>query len=355
MGEVGGVHKGGCGGQFVGERFVPDAPRFFPGKAAEFARDHVKGVIGNAGVDVYPAVVLEGVDVIFHVGGLRVLAEDGVVVRRAGRFHRTDARAVDVGGEQTGADDPVCLVGGLPLLILPDQRAEDIGHGFVQCTGLVGVVEIGFILGDAVCEFVPDHVERFGEAVEEALFGRQVFVAVAVDHLRAVPKGVVVSFQVVDGGVEFESAVVYGVAPVDVEEHVVGDSAPVVGFVDGGVAGGWLSLCADFCAGKLRSSLGVVDGALFAGGRLGGERGSQGGAQSDSFSTYFGRGGKRSLREFALLSAAVAGDLFEQVRRRDAENGMTITHGFSFCEGDKRVLSVYASKKAISTVNSPAY
>lgn len=212
------------GAQFVGQRLVPDASRFFPGEAADLHGGDVEGAVGDAGVDVDAAVVLEGVDVVFHVRGLRVFAQHGIVVGRPRRFHRADAGPVDVGSEQPLADDPVGLGGGLAALPLFDQRPEHVGEGFVQRARLGEVGQVGLVLGDAVRQLVTDHVEAGGEAVEQPLVGGQVLVAVAVDHLLAVPKGVVVALLVVDGGVERQAVVVNGIPPIGVEVQIVGEA-----------------------------------------------------------------------------------------------------------------------------------
>jgi hypothetical protein len=62
---------------------------------------------------------------------------------------------------------------------------------------------------------VADHVERGGETIEEAT------VAISIDHLLAVPHGVVQARPVVDGGIEAKTVVVEGLASEDLGEEVV--------------------------------------------------------------------------------------------------------------------------------------
>lgn len=232
VGQVGAILKLGICAEFVAQGDVPDLPGFFPGVAAEFHGGDVEGAVGDARIDVDAAVVAGGVDVVVHVTGLRVLAEDWVVVGGARFFHGPDADSIDIGREQPLADDPVRLGGGVVEGALFDERAEHVGHGFVQCAGLVGVDEFGFELGDAVGQFVTNDVNGDGEAVEEAVVLGLVLVTVAVDHLVAVPEGVVVALPVMDGGFQLHAVPVDRVSVVNILVQVVGCAASVVGFVD---------------------------------------------------------------------------------------------------------------------------
>ena len=67
-----------------------------------------------------------------------------------------------------------------------------------------------------------DHIQGNGKAVEQALRDGQVFIAVAIDHLLAVPKGVVIAFAIMDGGNELEAVAVYGVSAIDVIVQIEG-------------------------------------------------------------------------------------------------------------------------------------
>jgi hypothetical protein len=107
-----------------------------------------------------------------------------------------------------------------------------------------------------VGEFVTGHVDGAGEGVEQPA------VTVAVDHLVAVPEGVVVVLAVVDGGIERQSGTVDGVALVHLRVQVEGRAEPVVVLVDGLVAARSVSLLAYRVTRELLLVLGVVDGAL---------------------------------------------------------------------------------------------
>src|ERR1044072_5995625 len=100
------------GEQRAAQRVVPDASRRLPRVAAEARGEQVEGVVRDARVDVDAAVVVDGVDVVLEVGGLRVLAEPGIVVGGAGRLHRAQRVAVEVLAADVGADQPVRLAGG---------------------------------------------------------------------------------------------------------------------------------------------------------------------------------------------------------------------------------------------------
>ncbi|MCY1310780.1 hypothetical protein D9M70_610090 [compost metagenome] len=69
---------------------------------------------------MYPAVVARGIDVVAHVGGLRVFAQHRVVVGAAGFRHGPQRTGVDLLGEQTRAHQPIRLRGGLTQRVLLD-------------------------------------------------------------------------------------------------------------------------------------------------------------------------------------------------------------------------------------------
>src|SRR5216684_1689808 len=100
-----------------------------------------------------------------------------------------------------------------------------------------------------------DDVEGNGEAIEDFR------VAVAVDHLLAVPESVVVLLAVVHAGVEPQPSVVHGIAVEDGVVEVVGFSGIVIGFVDGHVARGRVSFAAYQGSGQVLAALLIVNGA----------------------------------------------------------------------------------------------
>ena len=107
-----------------------------------------------------------------------------------------------------------------PFDVLLHQGAEDVRHGLVQRAGLVAVRQAGGELGDAVRQFVADDAQGLGEPLEDLA------VAVAEDHLVAVPEGIVVQLAEMDGGVQAEPAAVNGVPAKDVRVEAVGWPRP---------------------------------------------------------------------------------------------------------------------------------
>src|ERR1043165_4453481 len=91
------VREVGLGFEAFGESDVPDVPEHVPRLATERDCREVEAVIQDARVDVYAAVVVGGVNVVAHVRGLRVTADDGIVVGGARRSERTNGYAIDGG------------------------------------------------------------------------------------------------------------------------------------------------------------------------------------------------------------------------------------------------------------------
>src|SRR5437773_11781314 len=54
----------------------------------------VKCTVWYSGIDMDAAVILVALIIVFHVSGLRVLADDGIVVRRSGIFHRSERNSL---------------------------------------------------------------------------------------------------------------------------------------------------------------------------------------------------------------------------------------------------------------------
>ena len=88
------------------------------------------------------------------------------------------------------------------------------------------------MLGHAVREFMPDDVHGQREAIEE------VSVAIAIDHLLAIPEGIVVGSLIVHGGIQRHAVAVQRVAFVHAPEEVVRQTGAIVGLIDGGIGAG---------------------------------------------------------------------------------------------------------------------
>src|SRR3989442_13153869 len=124
-----------------GELQIPKAPCFSPEKPANLRSSEKERMIWNARIDVASAVVVSRVQIIRHVGRLRILPELRIVVSRTGIFHGTQRAATYAWHEQPGADQPIGLIGRLAGGHLFYQRAEHVGHGLVQRAGLSTIAQ----------------------------------------------------------------------------------------------------------------------------------------------------------------------------------------------------------------------
>src|SRR5262249_8242660 len=95
----------------VTDRVVPDLTGLLPSMTADRYRGEVERVVGDAGIDVHATIVPCGSQIVPHVGRLRILAEEVVVVRRAGCLYR--AQCLPGEGQQTFPDQPISLIGRL--------------------------------------------------------------------------------------------------------------------------------------------------------------------------------------------------------------------------------------------------
>jgi hypothetical protein len=89
-------------------------------------------------------------------------------------------------GEQTSADEPVRLAGGLTQFPLLDEDSEHIGERFVEGPGLPLIGQASLVLCNPMRQFMADDTEALGESLEDDP------VAIPVNHLHAVPEGVVI-------------------------------------------------------------------------------------------------------------------------------------------------------------------
>ena len=142
-----------------------------------------------------------------------------------------------------------------------DGLSEDVGVRFAQRTGLVVGEEVSGVFHDRVRELVGDDVVGCGPAL-------------AVDHLATdtVPERVLVRLArvlaVADGGAQLGAEAVIAVAPVRVEEVVVGGAREIVGLVDVVDRTGTLSLGPHERAWECTLEVRVIDRAVLRGGQL---------------------------------------------------------------------------------------
>src|SRR5439155_206604 len=81
-------------------RVVPDSAGSVPRVAAERAGDKIEGVIGNARVDMHPAIVGASFEIVFHLRRLRVFAKPRIVISGPRLFHGANRDAIDTLGQQ---------------------------------------------------------------------------------------------------------------------------------------------------------------------------------------------------------------------------------------------------------------
>ena len=139
------------------------------------------------------AVVGGRLDVVRHVGRLWILAQLRVVVGRSrapsssAALHLDTASASRPAPISQSACSAVCPSA---YCLTSEPKTSDIDS--FSAPGLLPVVEVGVVLGDAVGQLVADHVDGDREAVEE-------LPSPSPKTIRcAVPEGVVVPLAVVD-------------------------------------------------------------------------------------------------------------------------------------------------------------
>ena len=162
----GGHGRGGEGGEVgvlgdgvADERGVPDPAGTLDRAAADGDGRELERLVGDAGVEVDPAVVVGGLDVVVQVADLRVRAELGVVVRRPGCGHVAQRACVDRRHEDALADQPVAVGGLLAEQPLLEAGGEDVGDRLVERAGLAPVDQTCGVLDDGVVELVGEHVD----------------------------------------------------------------------------------------------------------------------------------------------------------------------------------------------------
>ena len=223
--------------------------------------------------------------------------------------------------QQALADQPIGLRGCLPKRALFDERAEYVGDGFVQRAGLILVDEVGGVLRHAVRQLMTNDVDRDGETSEQL----QRFIAIAVDHLLAVPERVVVVVLVVNGGIQAQSTPIHRVTRVDIVIEVVSRARAIIGFVHRDVGAGWVTLATHFAARQGGAVRSVVDDATLAP-QCFRHLCPDPLDQLALFSQY-GRDGHGLLCKGLLFWCAAGGNLIKDVWGQDAVNGMKMRTG----------------------------
>src|SRR5262249_61194827 len=128
-----------------------------------------EGLVGIAGFVWAPAVVIGGLIIMLHVGGLWVFAERRVITGGAGRLHRAQRLAMDPRLENARDDQPVGLRCGLLGVgtVLLDHGTKDVGYRFVQRARLSLVGKVGGVAGHAVGQLMAHDIDSDGKALED--------------------------------------------------------------------------------------------------------------------------------------------------------------------------------------------
>jgi hypothetical protein len=180
----------------------------------------------------------------------------------------------------------------------------------IEGAGLVVVGEGSLELRDAVGQFVPDDLQRFGESFEDDA------VAIAIHHLRAVPKGVVVVEGIVDGGIEPHAIAIDGISFEDLVEKVVGRAGKVVSLVDVTIFAPGVAFAANPLAGQSGAMGEIVDGPAPGSSGCGQSHGAQVSKHVTMAAQTFGML-ERLQRALAQLLRAVPGQVAQHVGRDD--------------------------------------
>ena len=141
-------------------------------------------------------------------------------------------------------------------------------------------------------------------------------IAVAVDHLAAVPKCVVVILAVVHRRIEAQPLVVDRVSVADCFIKIVDIAAVIVGFVYCSIFYRFTTFASDACAGKRFGAMGVVNGAAFCSG----DRVNRQQAGNISLAADARRQSQGLHRPRALLFFSPLNDIVQDVRRNDLTN-----------------------------------
>jgi hypothetical protein len=204
---------------------IPDGEGTLEGVAVHRDGEQGERLVRDTAVDVHAAVIVPArVDPV-HVVRLRVLPELLVVVGGAGRDHAAESHTLDVGHEQTGADEPVRL-GRLDVVdVLVDQHTADVREALVQSAALTLIFQAGGVVRHPVEHLVADDRAN-DEPSEDDL------VAVTVDHLPLVEERVVVQPVIVARADQVEALVVERIALADLQEELAHVAVERVGVVD---------------------------------------------------------------------------------------------------------------------------
>ena len=146
--------------QKIAERAIPDEAGLFPRIAANLHRREVERVIWNSRIDVHTALILPERQLleVVHRGGLRIGSEHGMI-HEGGTRGLEGAKNVFFANENVLSNQPVGRFGILVGNTLLHKGAKNVRKVLVQRAALELVNEPGFVLGDAMAEFVANDVD----------------------------------------------------------------------------------------------------------------------------------------------------------------------------------------------------
>src|SRR6266487_637086 len=101
------------------------------------------------------------------------------------------------------------------------------------------------------------------EAIKNTLTCWQIFITIPINHLLAIPKGVIVAHLIVNGGIQAHPIPVNRVSFVYIVIQIIGRTTSIIGFIHRDIRNGALTLLADDRAWKTRSMFGIVYHAFF--------------------------------------------------------------------------------------------
>lgn len=206
-----------------------------------------KGEVGNTAVPVNATVIDEsgvssGIPVIGRVVKRRVVHEAKSLTSKVAVMsdHPTSVCLTTI--DETNSRDTHC-----------------IGPSLVKGAAITKVTKICGALNDGVSEFVAN------DACVSSKVGECDTITITIDHLLAIPEGIVVVFVIVDGGDHVAALSVPRVAVEGLEIKVIADSGVVVGLVDGCIRGDVATLLADECSREFLCVVCCKDGSILGG------------------------------------------------------------------------------------------
>ncbi len=177
-------------------------------------------------------------------------------------------------------------------------------------------------------QLMADDVDRDRKTVEQALVFREVLIAIAVDHLLAIPKRIVVAPSVMDGRVQAHTVPVNRVTLVYIVVQIIGDPAAIIRFVHSYICSRAISFLAHHRSREAGTILGVINNAILAA-HCNSECRSREISQSQLLTSHTGSRFECLNCQLPLAWRATRGYVFQHVRGNDAINRGMLVHNAS--------------------------